>query len=266
MKIATWNVNSLRVRLGHVIAWLKREQPDILALQETKLKDEDFPARELEALGYSAIYSGQPGYNGVAIIARESAALPHLTIEGFPDPQKRVLAASFGPLRLWNVYVPNGQSVDSDKYDYKLQWLEAFRAHLAAEVAQHQKLLVVGDFNIAPDDRDVYDPIAWQGHVLVSPPERAALAEITKLGLDDLFRRFDQPPDVYSFWDYRAGFFRRNQGLRIDLILGTESVARACTTVRIDKDPRRWERPSDHVPVIAEFTDGALVMSDPHAR
>jgi exodeoxyribonuclease-3 len=162
--------------------------------------------------------------------------------------------------------VPNGQSVESDKYDYKLQWLAAFRAHLAAEVAQHQKLLVVGDFNIAPDDRDVYDPIAWQGHVLVSPPERAALAEITKLGLDDLFRRFDQPPDLYSFWDYRAGFFRRNQGLRIDLMLGTESVARACTAVRIDKDPRRWERPSDHVPVIAEFTDGALVMSDPRAR
>ena len=253
MKIATWNVNSLRVRLGHVIAWLKREQPDVLALQETKLKDEDFPARDFEALGYSSVFSGQPSYNGVAILAREPAQSASHGLLGFDDPQKRVLGATVGELRLWNLYVPNGQSVDSDKYRYKLGWLAALRAHLATELAQNRHLLVVGDFNIAPEDRDVHDPAAWEGHVLCSPAERAALTQLKALGLQDLFRRFEQPQRSYSWYDYRAGAFKRNRGLRIDLMLGSAPLADSCTAARIDLEPRGWERPSDHVPVVAEF-------------
>jgi exodeoxyribonuclease-3 len=255
VKVATWNVNSLRVRLPHVIAWLQREQPEILALQETKVKDDDFPVREFEALGYFSTFSGQPGYNGVATLSRVRAQAASLEILGFEDLQRRVLGATFGNLRLWNIYVPNGQSVDSEKYQYKLGWLAALRAHLAAELAQHPRLLVVGDFNIAPEDRDVHDPIGWQGRVLVSPAERSALAQIASVGLTDLFRRFDQPERSYSWFDYRAGSFRRKLGLRIDLMLGSEELARLCTGVRIDIEPRGWERPSDHVPVVAEFTN-----------
>ena len=253
MKVATWNVNSLRVRLPHLIAWLKREGPDIVALQETKLKDEDFPVRELEALGYSSTFSGQPGYNGVAIIARQPPQSTCLEVRGFEDAQKRVLGASFGDLRLWNLYVPNGQTIESEKFQYKLGWLAALRSQLAAELARYPHLLVVGDFNIAPEDRDVYDPAAWQGQVLCSPAERAALAKIRELGLEDLFRRFEQPERSYTWWDYRSGAFRRNLGLRIDLMLGSAALAQTCTGVRIDVEPRRWERPSDHVPVVAEF-------------
>jgi exodeoxyribonuclease-3 len=253
VKVATWNVNSLRVRLPHVIAWLQREQPDILALQETKIKDDDFPVREFEALGYHATFSGQPSYNGVATITREAPQAACAEILGFEDVQRRVLATSFGKLRLWNIYVPNGQSLDSDKYQYKLGWLAALRTQLAAELAAHPHLLVVGDFNIAPEDRDVYDPVAWEGHVLVSPGERAALAQIKSVGLTDLFRRFDQPDRSYSWYDYRAGSFRRKLGLRIDLMLGSAQLAPSCTAVRIDVEPRGWERPSDHVPVVAEF-------------
>jgi exodeoxyribonuclease-3 len=246
-------VNSLRARLGHVIAWLENEQPDLLALQETKIQDEAFPVLEFHALGYDALFNGQPSYNGVAILTKHAAEHTLVAIDGFADEQKRVLAATFGGLRLWNLYVPNGQRVDSDKYRYKLDWLAALRAQLAIELAAHPRLLVVGDFNIAPEDRDVYDPAAWQGHVLVSPQERAAFQAITKAGLHDLFRRFEQPEGSYSWWDYRAGYFRRNQGLRIDLMLGSDELAAACRGVRIDAQPRRWERPSDHVPVVAEF-------------
>jgi len=254
VKVATWNVNSLRVRLPHVLTWLEREQPDLLALQETKLKDEDFPADTFEDRGYTATFSGQAAYNGVAIISRARPAAVMLDIgNGYADEQKRVLGATFGPLRFWNLYVPNGQSVDSDKYRYKLEWLAALRTLLAAELATHPLLLVAGDFNIAPEDRDVYNPTAWEGQVLCSPAERAALRALGELGLSDAFRLFEQPANTFSWWDYRGVAFRRNQGLRIDLMLASAALSQTCLGCRIDKEPRAWERPSDHVPVVAEF-------------
>ena len=253
MKIATWNVNSLRVRLTHVLGWLDRERPDVLALQETKLKDEDFPSEAFTECGYVATFSGQPTYNGVAVLSRAEPTDVKTEIAGFTDSQRRVLAASVDGMRLWNLYVPNGQRLDSDKYRYKLEWLAALCKDLRSELARHGELLVLGDFNIAPEDRDVHDPAAWEGHVLCSAPERAALAQIEALGLQDLFRRFDQPEKSFSWWDYRAGAFRRNQGLRIDLVLGSRALAERCSACRIDVEPRRLERPSDHVPVVAEF-------------
>ena len=254
MKVATWNVNSLRVRLPHVLKWLEREQPDLLALQETKLKNEDFPADTFRDYGYFATFSGQSAYNGVAILSREPPSVVSLGLGGhYADEQKRVLGATFGGLRLWSLYVPNGQSVDSPKFEYKLEWLTALRVLLADELARHPALLVVGDFNIAPDDRDVYNPAAWEGKVLCTPAERAALAALGELGLRDAFRLFEQPERIFSWWDYRAGAFRRNQGLRIDLVLASQALSQKCSGCRIDKEPRGWERPSDHVPVIAEF-------------
>jgi len=254
VKVATWNVNSLRVRLPHVLTWLEREQPDLLALQETKLKDEDFPADTFEDRGYTATFSGQAAYNGVAIISRERPDSVMLDIgNGYADEQKRVLGATFGRLRFWNLYVPNGQSVDSDKYRYKLEWLAALRTLLAAELATHPLLLVAGDFNIAPEDRDVYNPTAWEGQVLCSPAERAALRALGELGLSDTFRLFEQPASTFSWWDYRGVAFRRNQGLRIDLMLASAALSQMCLGCRIDKEPRVWECPSDHVPVVAEF-------------
>jgi exodeoxyribonuclease-3 len=254
LKVATWNVNSLRVRLPHVLMWLDREQPDVLALQETKLKDGDFPTDAFADRGYSALFSGQAGYNGVAIVSRAPpTAVVYDFGNGYADEQRRVLGATFGQLRLWNLYVPNGQRVDSDKYRYKLEWLAALRGVLAKELASHPSLLVVGDFNVAPEDRDVHNPAAWEGQVLCSPPERAALRALHELGLHDAFRLFPQPDDVFSWWDYRAGAFRRNQGLRIDLMLASSSLSKTCSRCWIDKEPRGWERPSDHVPVVAEF-------------
>jgi exodeoxyribonuclease III len=255
LKVATWNVNSLRVRLPHVLQWLEREQPDVLALQETKLKDEEFPADTFRDYGYVATFSGQSAYNGVAILSREAPNEIDFGLGGhYEDEQKRVLGATFGPVRLFSLYVPNGQSVESDKYRYKLEWLAALRVLLEAELARHPSLLVVGDFNIAPDDRDVHNPLAWQGKIMCSPAERAALGAISSLGLTDTFRLFPQPEKVFSWWDYRAGAFRRNQGLRIDLVLASRSLSQTCSGCRIDKEPRGWERPSDHVPVVAEFT------------
>jgi exodeoxyribonuclease-3 len=255
LKIATWNVNSLRVRLPHVLQWLDREQPDVLALQETKLKDEEFPADAFTDRGYSVIFSGQAAYNGVAIVSREPATDVVRDIgNGYADEQRRLLGATLGPLRFFSLYVPNGQSIDSDKYRYKLQWLAALRSLLAAELARHPLVLLAGDFNIAPDDRDVHNPVAWEGKVLCSPPERAALAAVRELGFADVFRLFEQPEKVFSWWDYRAGAYRRNQGLRIDLMLASSSLSKMCRACRIDKEPRGWERPSDHVPVVAEFT------------
>ena len=254
MKVATWNVNSLRVRLPHVLKWLEREQPDLLALQETKLKDEDFPADTFRDYGYVATFSGQSAYNGVAILSREAPSSVAYDIGGhYADEQKRVLGATFGSLRLWSLYVPNGQSVESDKYRYKLEWLAALRVLLAVELARHPALLLVGDFNIAPDDRDVHNPAAWAGQVLCTPAERAALGAICELGLRDVFRLFPQPEKTYSWWDYRGPAFRRNQGLRIDLMLASGALSQTCLSCRIDKEPRGWERPSDHVPVVAEF-------------
>jgi len=251
--LATWNVNSLRVRIPHLEAWLKTAAIDALALQETKIRDEEFPAEDVERLGLPGVWHGQRTYNGVALLARGAVNDVVRGIPGFADEQARVIAATVGGVRIIDVYVPNGQSVGSDKYAYKLRWLEALREYLNAALGQHDKLAVLGDFNIAPADRDVHDPQAWQGQVLVSEPEREALGRLTALGLIDVFRRFDQPEKSFSWWDYRAARFRRNAGLRIDLILASPALARACTACRIDVGPRRAERPSDHTPVIATF-------------
>ena len=253
MKIATWNVNSLRVRLDHVLAWMESAEPDILALQETKLTDENFPVEAFENAGYHAIFSGQKTYNGVALISRERAEDVATEIEGFEDPQRRVLAASYGGLRVMNLYVPNGQTVESDKYQYKLEWLAALHAQLQSEADRYGRRVILGDFNIAPDDRDVHDPAAWEGKVLCTDKERRALTEILELGFNDTFRMFEQPEKAYSWWDYRAGAFRRNMGMRIDLILASDRWSRSCTGCHIDVEPRRLERPSDHTPVVAEF-------------
>lgn len=256
MKVATWNVNSLRVRLEQVIDWLTASKPDLLALQETKLPDPDFPMAAFEALGYQSLYCGQPTYNGVALISRSAPEDVVTDIDGMRDSQRRLLAASYGGLRVFNLYVPNGQRVDSEKYQYKLRWLRALEDQLRDELARHEHMLVMGDFNIAPEDRDVHDPIAWEGKVLVSPQERAALERVRALGLIDVFRLFEQAPKSFSWWDYRAGGFRRNRGLRIDLILASESLSQTCHSCIIDVEPRRLDRPSDHTPVVAEF-DGS---------
>ena len=253
MRIATWNVNSLRVRLPQLLEWLAASAPDVVALQETKLTDDAFPADELRAAGYHCVYSGQKTYNGVAMLARTELHGALRDIPGYDDPQRRVLAASVAGVRVINLYVPNGQSVDSDKYHYKLGWLRAVRSWLRQELAAHPQLVVLGDFNIAPEDRDVHDPAAWVGSVLVSPEERAALQATLELGLVDVFRQFEQPPQSFSWWDYRAGSFRRNNGLRIDLLLASAALAAHCTACDIDREPRRVERASDHTPVIATF-------------
>ena len=253
MRVATWNVNSLRVRLPHLQDWLAANPVDVLALQETKLPDPDFPRAEIEALGLHAVYSGQRTYNGVALLAKSGPADVVAGIPGFEDEQRRVIAATVAGVRVVDVYVPNGQAVGSDKYEYKLRWLAALRDYLAAELARHPQLVVLGDFNIAPEDRDVHDPKAWEGSVHVSGPERAALGALLALGLDDCFRRFEQPEKSFSWWDYRTMAFRRNAGLRIDLILASEALARKCDACHIDKAPRRLERPSDHAPVLAAF-------------
>lgn len=253
MKIATWNVNSLRVRLGHVLDWLEREQPDVIALQETKIKDADFPVAEIARLGYSAAFHGQPAYNGVALLGRAPPGDVATGIEGFEDTQCRTIAATFDGIRVIDLYVPNGQSVGSDKYRYKLDWLAALRAHLAQALKHHRNCIVLGDFNVAPDDRDVHDPVAWAGKIMCSEPEREALRRLAELGLADAFRLFEQPERTFSWWDYRAGAFRRNLGLRIDLVLASDALQERCIACRVDASPRKLERPSDHAPVVAEF-------------
>ena len=253
MRLATWNVNSLAVRLPQLLEWLAANPVDAIVLQETKLTDDAFPADELRAAGYHCVYSGQKTYNGVATLARTELHGALRDIPGYDDPQRRVLAASVAGVRVINLYVPNGQSVDSDKYHYKLGWLRALRSWLRQELAAHAQLVVLGDFNIAPEDRDVHDPAAWVGSVLVSPEERAALQATLELGLVDVFRRFEQPAQSFSWWDYRAGSFRRNNGLRIDLLLASAALAARCTACDIDREPRRVERASDHTPVIATF-------------
>jgi len=253
MLIATWNVNSLRVRLPHLRDWLAANPMDVIALQETKLDDPDFPRDELEALGLRVAFSGQRTYNGVALLARDELADVVAGIPGFADEQKRVLAATIGGVRVIDLYVPNGQAVDSDKYHYKLRWLAALRDYVAAELDRHPQLVVLGDYNIAPEDRDVHDPKAWEGSVHVSEPERAALRALLATGLEDCFRRFEQPEKSYSWWDYRMMAFRRNAGLRIDLILASSALAQKCGACHIDKAPRKLERPSDHAPVVARF-------------
>ncbi len=256
MRIATWNVNSLRVRLPHLQQWLEAGPADAIGLQELKLTDQDFPEAEIAAMGLHAAWFGQKTYNGVAIIARQPLTDVVRGIPGYDDPQRRVITASLGALRLINVYVPNGQSVDSDKYQYKLQWLARLQDYLADELSRHEKLAIVGDFNIAPADSDVHDPVKWEGAVLVSAAERAALQSLMALGLQDVFRQFEQPEASFSWWDYRMGAFRRNHGLRIDLVLASPALASRCQSCTIDRSPRAWERPSDHTPVVAAFDIG----------
>jgi exodeoxyribonuclease III len=257
MKIASWNVNSLKVRIPHLTQWLSDAQPDVVALQETKLEDDKFPVDELAAAGYQAIYAGQKTYNGVAILARHDKGLQFedviTDIPGLDDPQRRILAATVGGVRVVDLYVVNGKAVGDEKYTYKLHWLERVHAFLAQEIQRHPRLVVLGDFNIAPDDRDVYDPIGWGEEVLCSPPERAALKGITDLGLHDSFRLFETEAGHYSWWDYRQGAFRRNMGLRIDLILLGDALKSLARGVTIDREPRRWERPSDHTPVTVDL-------------
>jgi len=254
MKIATWNVNSLNVRLPHVIEWLNAASPDVLVLQEIKQVSDAFDVAAFRELGYHGVASGQKTYNGVAVISRSPATELVTDFPGFDDPQRRILAASIDGLRVVNLYVPNGSSVGSDKYEYKLTWLAALHKFLEIELSTHERLVVLGDFNIAPEDRDVYDPEKWGDGILCSPDERAALKDLLDIGLRDVFRKFDQPEKIFSWWDYRAAGFRRNAGLRIDLILASESLAANCGASYVDREPRTWERPSDHAPVIAEFS------------
>ena len=257
MKIASWNVNSLKVRLPHLLQWLADAQPHVVALQETKLEDARFPADELAAAGYHSVFSGQKTYNGVALLARADAGLALadvLTdIPGLDDPQRRILAATVGGVRVVNLYVVNGKAVGDEKYAYKLHWLARVRDFLDAQRQRHPQLVVLGDFNIAPEDRDVYDPVAWGQDILCSPPERAALATITALGLHDSFRLLETAGEQYSWWDYRQAGFRRNLGLRIDLILISDALKPAVRAATIDREPRRWERPSDHTPVTVDL-------------
>jgi exodeoxyribonuclease III len=253
VKIATWNVNSLKVRLPHVLQWMEADQPDIVGLQETKLIDENFPVAQIEAAGYHVVFSGQKTYNGVAVLSREPATDVITDLPGLKDPQRRVLGATIGPIRFLDIYVPNGQSVGSEKYAYKLDWLAACQDYIADQLAHHEHFAVVGDFNIAPEERDVHDAVAWAGEVLFSDVERQAFAGLIGLGLTDTYRLFDQEEQTFSWWDYRMGAFRRNRGLRIDHVLTSGALTSACTGCVINREPRAWEKPSDHTPVVAEF-------------
>ena len=254
MKIATWNVNSLKVRLPHVLDWLAPEQPDVLCLQETKLTDEHFPADDIRAAGYEVVFSGQKTYNGVATISRSTASDIVTDVTDLVDPQRRILGATIDGVRVLNLYVVNGQEVGSEKYAHKLHWLEKVTDYIATQLKDHEHFVVLGDFNIAPADEDVHDPDAWHERILCSTPEREALGRMLELGMKDTFRLFPQEEKSFSWWDYRAAAFRRNMGLRIDLILASHALAGQCTACHIDKAPRRLERPSDHTPVVAEFS------------
>jgi len=253
MKVASWNVNSIRVREQQVLDWLEVEQPDVLGLQEIKMQTDDFPSEVFAEVGYHSAVDGQKTYNGVALLSRNEGADILRSLPEFPDPQKRVIAGTFNGTRVINLYVPNGKAVGDEKYEYKLNWLKALHDWIEKELAQHEKVIVMGDFNIAPDDRDVHDPEAWEGKILCSDAERAALDDLLGLGLRDSFRLFEQDAGLFSWWDYRQAGFRRNLGLRIDLLLVSQAIANNCIASRIDKEPRALERPSDHAPVIVEF-------------
>ena len=253
MKIATWNINSLSVRLPQVLDWLQSHQPDVLVLQETKLTDDKFPHAELQQAGWQAQCFGQRTYNGVALLSRQPASEPVHNIPGFADAQARVISASVEGLRVVGAYFPNGQEPGSDKFAYKMAWLEALESWLRAQITRHPNLVLMGDFNIAPEDRDVYDPEAWRGKIHCTDEERAHFRNLVGLGLVDSFRLFEQAPKSWSWWDYRNLAFRRNQGLRIDHILVSESLKSSVLSCSIDKTPRRNERPSDHAPVLAEL-------------
>lgn len=253
MKIASWNVNSLRVRLPQVLEWLSDNPVDILAIQETKTQDKEFPIEDIQAAGYKAAFSGQKTYNGVAILAKTMPKDVLTDIKNLDDPQRRILAATINGVRVINLYVVNGSEVGSEKFTYKLDWLSKVTAHIKEELKIHKKVVVLGDFNIAPEDRDVHDPDLWRGKILCSAQEREAYKKLLSLGLSDTFRQFEQEEKLFSWWDYRGGGFRRNHGLRIDLILANQALSDKCKSSLIDKMPRTWERPSDHTPVVAEF-------------
>ena len=253
MLIATWNVNSLNVRLPHVLDWLNEHAVDVLCLQETKQEDTKFPFQALADAGYHASHAGQKTYNGVAILSKHPIQEVSTAIPGFADEQKRVIAATINGVRIICAYIPNGQSLESDKYEYKLGWLKAFTEYLRGELVLHPKLALLGDYNIAPEDRDVHDPKAWEGQVLVSAPERQAFQDFLGLGLIDSFRLFEQAEGSFSWWDYRMAGFRRNLGMRIDHILVSNTLVANCKTSWIDKAPRKLERPSDHTPVVLEL-------------
>ncbi|MCU0976706.1 MAG: exodeoxyribonuclease III [Steroidobacteraceae bacterium] len=256
MRIASWNVNSLRVRLPQLAEWTAAGPADVIGLQELKLPDEEFPREAVAELGFQAAWAGQKTYNGVALLSRAPLEDVVAGIPGYDDPQRRVIAATVAGVRVIDVYVPNGQAVGSEKFAYKLDWMGRLRDYVAAELARHPRLALVGDFNVAPEDRDVHDPKAWEGSVHVSPEERAALGRLLEAGLVDTFRLFEQPPASFSWWDYRMGAFRRNHGLRIDLVLASKALAERCTGCSVDRGPRAWERPSDHAPVVASFDVG----------
>lgn len=252
-KIATWNVNSLRVRLPHILMWLEKNNPSILALQETKVVDLDFPIEAFTQIGYECIFSGQKTYNGVAILSRKKGCDTVTDIPELNDAQRRVLAATIDGVRVLNLYIPNGESVGSEKYHYKLNWLKHLDRYLKEAKQSNSQFIILGDFNIAPEERDVHDPMLWQDRVLVSEPERQAFRDILQLGFHDCFRLKEQPENSFSWWDYRLNGFKRNLGLRIDHILANVDFAKKCVNCYIDSIPRGWERPSDHAPVIAEF-------------
>lgn len=254
MKLATWNVNSLNVRLPHLLDWLQQNPIDVICLQETKQEDSKFPYDALKLAGYHAVHDGQKTYNGVAILSTLPITEVAYGIAGFDDEQKRVISATINGVRVVCVYVVNGQAVDSDKYAYKMRWLNALNAWLAEELKKYPQLMLLGDYNIAPDDRDCHDPKAWEGQVLVSPKERAHFQELLALGLHDSFRLFEQDAGHYSWWDYRMAGFRRNLGMRIDHILVSDALKPQCKSCVIDKAPRKLERPSDHTPVILEIS------------
>ena len=254
MRLATWNVNSLNVRLPHVLDWLATADVDVLCLQELKLTADKFPHDALRAAGYECAINAQKTYNGVAILSRLPMTDVATDMPDYSDEQKRVVAATIGDVRVVCAYFPNGQSLESDKYRYKLDWLDAMNGYIAHARATHAHLALLGDYNIAPEDRDVHDPAAWEGQVLVSPPERAAWKALVDQGMRDCFRLFDQPDKSFSWWDYRMLGFRRNAGLRIDHILASPELAAACRACVIDRAPRKREKPSDHAPVIADFS------------
>jgi len=249
LKLASWNVNSLKVRLEQVLTWLDSSEVDILGIQETKLVDEQFPVDAFVEKGYHVVYAGQKTYNGVAVISRFPISDVQTDIPDLDDPQRRILAVTIGDLRLINLYVPNGAEVGCDKYEYKLNWLAKVSAYIEQQSREHAKLAVMGDFNIAPEDRDVHDPAEWVDCILVSPLERQAWHTLLSTRLKDSFRLFPQEDNQFSWWDYRAAGFRRNRGLRIDHILLSDALVQNCLSSQIDREPRTWERPSDHTPV-----------------
>jgi len=254
LKVATWNVNSLRVRLPQVLTWLQDVKPDVLALQETKLPDVDFPQDVIRETGYIPLFSGQKTYNGMALFCRQEANEIVTELPGMEDAQRRMLGVTIGDVRIVNLYVPNGESPTSEKYQYKLNWLHQLRIFLTQQLEKYQKMIVLGDFNIAPAPIDVYDPAQQEGQILFSELERQAFDKILQIGFSDCFRYCAPDERAYSWWDYRLNAFKRNMGFRIDHILASPALVSQCTTCYVDIAPRGWVRPSDHAPVIAAFS------------